>query len=59
MSRDGIARLVHAIRDLAAVVQQAEPGDKAEIHRRLGLRLTYNPGNAKCRPRSIPASTPE
>ncbi|WP_030264817.1 hypothetical protein [Streptomyces violens] len=41
-SRDQIARLVHAISDLVAVVRQARPEDKAEIYRQLGLRLTYD-----------------
>ncbi|MBI0382084.1 hypothetical protein JBE27_38925 [Streptomyces albiflaviniger] len=51
MSRDEIARLVRSISDLAAVIQRAEPEDKAEIYRRLGLRLTYDSGKTKCRPR--------
>jgi len=33
MSRDEIARLVRSISDLAAVIQQAEDEDKAEIYR--------------------------
>ena len=47
MSRDGIARLVRSIKDLAAVVRQAEPEDKAEIYRQLGVRLTYDSGKHK------------
>ncbi|MFC9220541.1 hypothetical protein ACFT8W_07055 [Streptomyces hygroscopicus] len=46
MSRDEIARLVRSISDLAAVIQQAEAEDKAEIYRLLGLRLTYAPAQA-------------
>ncbi|MGW7693483.1 hypothetical protein ACWGMA_32285 [Streptomyces asiaticus] len=49
MSRDEIARLVHSISDLAAVIQQAEAEDKAEIYRQLGLRLTYVPAQATVR----------
>ncbi|MET8177728.1 zinc ribbon domain-containing protein [Streptomyces sp. NPDC005336] len=47
MSRDEIARLVRSIQDLAAVVRQAEPEDKAEIYRQLGVRLTYDSGKHK------------
>jgi site-specific DNA recombinase len=49
MSRDEIARLVRSISDLAAVIQQAEAEDKAEIYRQLGLRLTYVPAQATVR----------
>lgn len=49
MSRDEIARLVRSISDLAAVIQQAEADDKAEIYRQLGLRLTYAPAQATVR----------
>ncbi|MDX3232310.1 hypothetical protein [Streptomyces sp. ME19-01-6] len=44
MSRDEIARLVRSIKDPAAAVRQAEPQDKAEIYRQLGVRLTYDSG---------------
>lgn len=47
MSRDEIARLVRSIKDLAAVVRQAEPQDKTEIYQQLGVRLTYNSGKHK------------
>lgn len=47
MSRDEIARLVRSLSDLAAVVQQAEPEDKAEIYQQLGLQLTYDSGKHK------------
>ena len=47
MTRDEIARLVRSISDLAAVVRQAEPRDKAEIYRQLGLALTYDCGKQK------------
>lgn len=49
MTRDEIARIVRSISDLAAVVQQAEPEDKAEIYRQLGLRLSYAPGQQRVR----------
>ncbi|MGW3565515.1 hypothetical protein ACWDSL_16825 [Streptomyces sp. NPDC000941] len=47
LSRDEIARLVRSIKDPAAVVRQAEPPDKAEVYRQLGLRLTYDSGKHK------------
>ncbi|AJT63314.2 hypothetical protein T261_1628 [Streptomyces lydicus] len=30
--------------DLTAVIRQADPNDKAETYRRLGLQLSYAPG---------------
>lgn len=45
MTRDEIARLVRSLSDLATVVRQADPEDKAEIYRQLGLQLTYSPGH--------------
>ncbi|MFC7266081.1 hypothetical protein [Streptomyces lutosisoli] len=47
MTRAEITRLVRSISDLAAVVRQAEPRDKAEIYRQLGLALTYDSGKQK------------
>ncbi|MEV6126237.1 hypothetical protein AB0M05_05325 [Streptomyces violaceusniger] len=35
--------------EIAAVIQQAEAEDKAEIYRHLGLRLTYAPAQATVR----------
>jgi DNA invertase Pin-like site-specific DNA recombinase len=43
MNRDDIAAIVAALSDLARVVQDAEPADKAEIYTQLGLLLTYQP----------------
>jgi site-specific DNA recombinase len=51
MSRDKIARMVAALGDLVAVLRQADPADKAEVYRQLGIRLTYYPENTKCGPR--------
>ena len=41
MSRDDIAAIVAAIADLARVVSDADPADKADIYAQLGLSLTY------------------
>ncbi|GGX22709.1 recombinase family protein [Streptomyces noursei] len=54
MTRDEIARLVRSISDLAAVIRQADPDDKAEIYRRLGLQLTYTPGQQTIRAKIAP-----
>lgn len=43
MSRTEIASLVTAVGDFAAVLRDADPADKAEVYRQLGLRLTYQP----------------
>jgi len=44
MSRDQLAALVNGLGDLLDVLASAAPEDKAEVYRRLGLRLTYDPG---------------
>ncbi|MET8329701.1 zinc ribbon domain-containing protein [Streptomyces sp. NPDC005181] len=49
MTRDEIARLVRSISDLASVIRQADPVDKAEIYRQVGLRLTFAPGQTTVR----------
>ncbi|WP_406076006.1 zinc ribbon domain-containing protein [Micromonospora sp. NBC_01638] len=41
MSRSQIADLVQALGDIATVLRDADPDDKAEVYRQLGLRLTY------------------
>jgi hypothetical protein len=43
MSRDEIAVIVAALGELAQVVQQADPADKADIYAKLWLTLTYQP----------------
>ncbi|WP_414855641.1 hypothetical protein [Micromonospora zamorensis] len=46
MSRAEIAALVNALGDIAAVLRDADPADKAEVYRQPGLRLTHLPENA-------------
>lgn len=41
MSRSQIAGLVRALGDIVTVLRDADPDDKAEVYRQLGLRLTY------------------
>ncbi|WP_200215644.1 hypothetical protein [Micromonospora coerulea] len=41
MSRAEITSLVTALGDIAAALRNADPADKSEVYRQLGLRLTY------------------
>jgi len=43
MSRDQLAALVNSLGNLLDVLASAAPQDKAEVYRRLGLQLTYDP----------------
>ncbi|WP_329101498.1 recombinase family protein [Micromonospora sp. NBC_01699] len=43
MTRSEITTLVHALGDMVTVLQDADPVDKAEVYRQLGLRLIYYP----------------
>ena len=43
MSRDEIRTLIDALGNIATVLADADPEDKAEVYRRLGTRLTYQP----------------
>jgi hypothetical protein len=38
-----ISELVSGITDAIALLRRANPADKAEVYRQLGLRLTYQP----------------
>ena len=42
MTRDEIRNLVDALGGLLRVLRDADPGDKLEVYRQLGLRLTYH-----------------
>ena len=44
MTPDEINTVVEALAGIAAILRRAEPADKAEVYRQLGLRLTYEPG---------------
>ncbi|MEV4814983.1 hypothetical protein [Micromonospora tulbaghiae] len=43
MSRGEITTLVTALGDITTVLRNADPADKAEVYRQLGLRLNYQP----------------
>ncbi len=45
MTRDEIRGLVDAFGGLLRVLRDADPGDKLEVYRQLGLRLTYSHDN--------------
>ena len=40
-----IKSIVEKLADIARVLADADPADKAEIFRQLGLKLTYHPGS--------------
>jgi hypothetical protein len=42
MSTDEIKAIVDALGGLLSVLREADPTDKAEAYRHLGLRLTYD-----------------
>ncbi len=44
MSETEIRAIVDKLTDIAQVLNDADPDDKAEIFRQLGLKLTYLPG---------------
>lgn len=44
MSEAEIEAIVAKLADIARVLQDADPEDKGEIFRQLGLKLTYHPG---------------
>ncbi|MDX6345786.1 MAG: hypothetical protein QOF84_576 [Streptomyces sp.] len=54
MSRDEIRIVVEALGGLLALPREADPADKAEVYRQLGLRLTNDHETrmvlAECRP---------
>ena len=44
MTEAEIRAIVDKLADIAAVLHDADPEDKGEIFRQLGLKLTYHPG---------------
>ena len=57
MTREEITNLVKALGDVMNVLGEADPADKAEVYRQLGLTLTCDPAarrvKAEARPESI------
>ena len=54
MSSDEIRTLVQALGDIAAVLRSADPKDKAEVYRQLGLPLIYRPEQRLVRAEASP-----
>lgn len=44
LSKEQIRRLVLQLRDIASVLATADPRDKAEIYKELGVQVAYDPG---------------
>jgi hypothetical protein len=44
MTSDEINTVIDALAGIATILRTADPADKAEVYRQLGLRLTYKPG---------------
>jgi site-specific DNA recombinase len=44
MTEDQLDAIATAFEDLLRLVQGADPRDRAELHSRIGLRMTYQPG---------------
>jgi hypothetical protein len=55
MSEAEIKAIVDRLADLARVLADADPNDKSEIVRQLGLRLTYHPGSGLVEAQVTPA----
>ncbi|HEX3962199.1 MAG TPA: recombinase family protein [Trebonia sp.] len=54
MSEAEIKAIVDRLADLAHVLADADPNDKSEIFRQLGLRLTYHPGRGLVKAQVMP-----
>jgi site-specific DNA recombinase len=54
MSREQIGDLVAKLGDIMAVLRDADPADRAEVYRQLGLKLTYHPEEHKVRVQAQP-----
>ena len=58
MTQEQIAELVAKLGDIMAVLHDADPDDRAEVYRQLGLRLTYHPEEQKIRVQAQPDADP-
>jgi site-specific DNA recombinase len=54
MSQAEIKAIVDRLADLARILSDADPNDKSEIFRQLGLRLTYHPGRGLVEAQAMP-----
>ncbi|WP_229073348.1 hypothetical protein [Actinoplanes sp. DH11] len=44
MTEDQLNAIAAAFKDLLRLIQGADPRDRAELYSRIGLRMTYQPG---------------
>jgi site-specific DNA recombinase len=54
MTREEITTMMTELGDLARVVVRADPGDKADLYREVGLKLTYRPQKQLVEAKVIP-----
>ena len=55
MNEAEIEAIVDRLADLVSVLADADPNDKSEIFRQLGLKLTYHPGRGLVKAQVMPA----
>ena len=55
MTEAQIKAIVDKLADITAVLRHADPDDKAEVFRQLGLKLTYHPGRQLIQAQIVPA----
>jgi hypothetical protein len=56
MNREHITTLIQQLGDITTALAEAEPTDRAEVYRQLGLRLTYHPEQQKVRVQAQPVA---
>jgi site-specific DNA recombinase len=56
MTREQITTLVRQLGDITTALAEADPTDRAEVYRQLGLRLTYHPEQQKVRVQAQPVT---
>jgi hypothetical protein len=56
MTQEQITALVLQLGDITTALADADPTDRAEVYRQLGLRLTYHPEQHKVRVQAQPAA---
>ena len=56
MTREQITALVQQLGDITTALADADPTDRAEVYRQLGLRLTYHPEQQKVRVQAQPVA---
>lgn len=58
MTSEQISALVSQLGDIVTVLRDADPADRTEVYRQLGLRLTYHPQEQKIRVQARPDADP-